>query len=171
MRRTTHRSHKTREAITGYSQSAVRRTTSRASWTCSPSSTIFLTRARHCEESPFGAASATKLRLPKPGDRCLASFRKARRLCLHSQRLRNQSPLESPRTCFEGPFGELLRATGPIVRANPFRFSTKYQDDETDLLCYGYRYYNPSTGRWLSKDPLEEMGGLNLYCMTKNNAV
>jgi RHS repeat-associated protein len=32
-------------------------------------------------------------------------------------------------------------------KANPFRFSTKYQDDETDLLYYGRRYYNASTGR------------------------
>jgi RHS repeat-associated protein len=28
-----------------------------------------------------------------------------------------------------------------MARANSFRFSTKYQDDETDLLYYGYRYY------------------------------
>jgi RHS repeat-associated protein len=62
-----------------------------------------------------------------------------------------------------GPFGELLRATGPIAKANPFRFSTKYQDDETDLLYYSYRYYNASTGRWLSRDPFAENGGLNLY--------
>jgi len=41
-----------------------------------------------------------------------------------------------------------------LARANPFRFSTKYQDDETDLLYYGYRYYNPSTGRWINSDPL-----------------
>jgi hypothetical protein len=26
-----------------------------------------------------------------------------------------------------GPFGEVLRATGPMAKANPFRFSTKYQ--------------------------------------------
>ena len=32
-----------------------------------------------------------------------------------------------------GPFGEVLRATGPMAKANPFRFSAKYQDDETDL--------------------------------------
>jgi RHS repeat-associated protein len=59
-------------------------------------------------------------------------------------------------TCFEGPFGELLRAIGPIAKANPFRFSTKYQDDETDLLYYAYRYYSASTGRWLSRDPIDE---------------
>jgi RHS repeat-associated protein len=50
-----------------------------------------------------------------------------------------------------GPFGELLRATGPMAKANPFRFSTKYQDDETDLVYYGRRYLNTSTGRWLSR--------------------
>ena len=55
-----------------------------------------------------------------------------------------------------GPFGEAIRATGPLANANPFRFSTKYQDDETDLLYYGYRYYSASTGRWLSRDPLTE---------------
>ena len=57
-----------------------------------------------------------------------------------------------------GPFGEVLRATGPMAKNNPFRFSTKYDDDETGLLYYGYRYYNASTGRWLSRDPVEEPG-------------
>ena len=62
-----------------------------------------------------------------------------------------------------GPFGELLRATGPMAFVNPFRFSTKYQDDETAMLYYGYRYYDPPTGRWFSKDPIGEGGGVNLY--------
>jgi RHS repeat-associated protein len=57
-----------------------------------------------------------------------------------------------------GPFGELLRATGPMARVSPFLFSTKYYDWETGLYYYGYRYYDPSTGRWLSKDPLTEPG-------------
>jgi RHS repeat-associated protein len=57
-----------------------------------------------------------------------------------------------------GPFGEVIRASGPMAKLNPFRFSTKYQDDETDLLYYGCRYYNASNGRWLIRDPLEEQG-------------
>jgi RHS repeat-associated protein len=57
-----------------------------------------------------------------------------------------------------GPFGELIRATGPMAKVNPFRFSTKFQDDETDLVYYGYRYYNASTGRWINRDPLHELG-------------
>ena len=68
-----------------------------------------------------------------------------------------------------GPFGEVLRATGPMAKANPFRFSTKYQDDETDLLYYGYRYYNSGTGRWLSRDPAEEWGSFMLYSFVAND--
>jgi|GEM_PF-4681991 len=63
-----------------------------------------------------------------------------------------------------GPFGEVIRATGPMAKANPFRFSTKYQDDESDLVYYGYRFYNASTGRWVNRDPLEEYAGFNIYC-------
>jgi RHS repeat-associated protein len=67
-------------------------------------------------------------------------------------------------------FGEVIRATGPLAKTNPFRSSTKYQDDETDLLYYGYRYYNPSTGRWLSRDPAgEDSGDINLYSFVSND--
>lgn len=60
-------------------------------------------------------------------------------------------------------FGEPIRATGVLAKNNPFRFSTKYDDDESDLLYYGYRYYKSSTGTWPNKDPMQEQGGLNLY--------
>ncbi len=70
-----------------------------------------------------------------------------------------------------GPFGELLRATGPLSKANPFRFSTKYRDDETDLLYYGYRYCNASVDRWLSRDPKAERGGRNLYGFVRNDPI
>ncbi len=35
-----------------------------------------------------------------------------------------------------GPFGELVRTTGPMAKVNPLRFSTKYQDDESALIYY-----------------------------------
>ena len=57
-----------------------------------------------------------------------------------------------------GPFGELIRKSGVMANASPFRFSTKYQDDESDQLYYGYRSYNSSAGRWLNRDPLGEPG-------------
>jgi len=68
-----------------------------------------------------------------------------------------------------GPFGEVIRATGPLARVNPIRFSTKYQDDESDLLYYGYRYYKPSTGTWPNRDPLEELG-FKLVCLNRNSS-
>lgn len=36
---------------------------------------------------------------------------------------------------------------------------------------YGQRYYNPGTGRWLSRDPANEDGGINLYAFVENNPV
>lgn len=68
-----------------------------------------------------------------------------------------------------GPFGEVVRQSGLMAKANPFRFSTKYQDDENDNLYYGYRSYNPTSGRWLSRDPIEERGGVNFYGFLRNS--
>ena len=49
--------------------------------------------------------------------------------------------------------------------------STKYTDDETDLVYYGYRYYSPEMGRWISRDPIGEDGGANLLSFALNAAV
>ena len=67
-----------------------------------------------------------------------------------------------------GPFGEVIRASGPLAKANLVRFSTKCQDDESGFCYHGYRYYDPNTGRWLGRDPSEEDGGCNLYTMCAN---
>jgi RHS repeat-associated protein len=70
-----------------------------------------------------------------------------------------------------GPFGEPLRQSGEYAILNPYRFSTKYTDDETGLLDYGYRYYDPVTGRWPSRDPIGEEGGINLYGFVGNDSI
>ncbi|MEM9246230.1 MAG: RHS repeat-associated core domain-containing protein, partial [Cyanobacteria bacterium P01_F01_bin.153] len=70
-----------------------------------------------------------------------------------------------------GPFGEVLRASGPAAKLNPFRFSTKYTDDETGLVYYGYRYYSPELGRFISRDPIGEAGGINLYALAGNDPI
>lgn len=71
------------------------------------------------------------------------------------------------------PFGELLRdeKVATDAPANPFRWSTKYTDDETDLVYYGMRYYAPSQGRFFGRDPSGENGGLNLYGLCGNDPV
>jgi RHS repeat-associated protein len=69
------------------------------------------------------------------------------------------------------PFGRTLVDTDTNNRF-PLRFSTKYRDVETGLYYYGYRYFDPLTGRWPSRDPIEERrGGPNLYGMCENNPI
>lgn len=66
-------------------------------------------------------------------------------------------------------FGNTLQETGASLLASSFRYSSKYTDQETGLIYYGYRYYNPQTGRWTSKDPVGEEGGTNLYGFVNND--
>jgi RHS repeat-associated protein len=66
------------------------------------------------------------------------------------------------------PFGRLQAGAGVY---QPFLFSTKPYDPQTGLSYYGFRYYSPDMGRWLTRDPLGEGGGLNLYAFVSNNPV
>ncbi len=68
-------------------------------------------------------------------------------------------------------FGKTLTATGPAAQTNRYQFSTKPVEEENGLVYYGYRWYDPLTGRWPSRDPIEERGGVNLYGMVGNGAV
>jgi RHS repeat-associated protein len=68
-------------------------------------------------------------------------------------------------------FGNILKATGALAFVNPFVFSTKFCDWETGFYYYGYRYYDPSSGRWFSRDPNGETGTVTLYAMLGNNPI
>jgi RHS repeat-associated protein len=61
------------------------------------------------------------------------------------------------------PFGNMLAMSGPLMSFNKYRFSSKEWNDNSGLYYYGYRFYDPSLQRWLNRDPLGELGGLNLY--------
>lgn len=50
-----------------------------------------------------------------------------------------------------------------------FGFATQYTDRESGLIYYGARYYNPKHGRFISRDPIEEAGGLNLNAFVQNS--
>jgi RHS repeat-associated protein len=69
------------------------------------------------------------------------------------------------------PFGKTTVATGPEANDFAHRFSTKPLDLTTGLYYYGYRFYDPVTGRWPSRDPIQERGGLNLYGFVRNDAL
>lgn len=60
-------------------------------------------------------------------------------------------------------FGNMLEQRGSMADVFHMKFSTKYYDRETGLYYFGRRFYCPQIGRWMSRDPAGEDGGLNLY--------
>jgi RHS repeat-associated protein len=68
-----------------------------------------------------------------------------------------------------GPFGGTITQSGSLADDNPFRFSSKYLDEDVELYYYGLRYYSPELGRWVNRDPIGENGGVNLYLFCFNN--
>ena len=68
------------------------------------------------------------------------------------------------------PFSKLKPSVTAVNEVN-FRFSTEYLNQETELVYYGYRYYDPNIGRWLSRDPIAESGGNNLYGFVGNDGI
>ena len=68
-------------------------------------------------------------------------------------------------------FGNTIQKGGVKADELKMRFSTKYSDDESGLYYFGRRFYSPRLARWLTRDPIEEDGGLNLYAFCGNNSV
>ncbi|MCA9456858.1 MAG: RHS repeat-associated core domain-containing protein [Nitrospira sp.] len=50
-----------------------------------------------------------------------------------------------------------------------FGFHGQFLDTETGYYNYGYRFYSPEMGRWLSRDPIGEKGGFNLLEFSANS--
>ena len=69
------------------------------------------------------------------------------------------------------PFGNLLGMSGAGAAGNRYRFSSKEVHPQTGMYYYGFRFYEPNLQRWTSRDPIEEMGGLNLYGFVGNDPV
>ncbi|MDD2599723.1 MAG: RHS repeat-associated core domain-containing protein [Kiritimatiellae bacterium] len=68
-------------------------------------------------------------------------------------------------------FGETLVSTGAKKDDFTHWWSTKPFDPVTGFSEYEYRKYLPPIGRWLNRDPIGEIGGLNLYGMTRNRNI
>jgi RHS repeat-associated protein len=67
-------------------------------------------------------------------------------------------------------FGRIHSQTGTLHQ--PFTFTGREYDSEIGLYYYRSRYYNPRTGRFLTKDPIGFAGGdVNLYRYTRNNPI
>ncbi|HIE5948340.1 TPA: RHS repeat domain-containing protein, partial [Burkholderia cepacia] len=60
---------------------------------------------------------------------------------------------------------------GRVELRNPIRFQGQYHDQETGLHYNRHRYYDPNSGRFISKDPIGIEGGINVYAYVKNPIV
>ena len=65
------------------------------------------------------------------------------------------------------PFGNIIEGT----LVGDYGFSTKPLINDLDWYYYGFRYYDPLSGRWPSRDPIGESGGINLYGMVDNDPI
>ena len=60
------------------------------------------------------------------------------------------------------------------VTGDPYGYKGQfgyYTDHETGMILCTHRYYDPLTGRWLTKDPIGHEGGVNLYGYCGNDSV
>ena len=63
-----------------------------------------------------------------------------------------------------------MNRSSPLGRSRP-RNRSKIRHFRPRVAYYGYRYYDPQTSRWPSRDPIEEEGGINLYGFVGNDGV
>ena len=65
------------------------------------------------------------------------------------------------------PYGALLSTSGAYD--SRFKFSSKERDASADIYYFGFRFYDPNLQRWLNRDPMGELGGINLYAFCDGN--
>ncbi|MEO6211815.1 MAG: RHS repeat-associated core domain-containing protein [Gemmatimonadaceae bacterium] len=67
------------------------------------------------------------------------------------------------------PFGASEAAKDSIV--NPFKYTGREYDPETQLYFYRARYYDPSLARFVSEDSIGQNGGANQYSYANDNPI
>jgi len=70
-----------------------------------------------------------------------------------------------------GPFGRMTAQWGPMADANVMQFSSMPKHARSGLSLYPFRAYEPNLQRWITRDPIGELGGLNLYRSVRNSPV
>jgi RHS repeat-associated protein len=61
------------------------------------------------------------------------------------------------------PLGNLLASSGGMADINLYRFNSKEAHENSGLVYYGQRFYEPRLQRWLNHEPKGEDGGINLF--------
>jgi RHS repeat-associated protein len=67
------------------------------------------------------------------------------------------------------PYGRITKVSGDLEA--DFGFTGFYRHQATGLNLTLYRVYDADLGRWLSRDPIGEEGGINLYGYVYNNPI
>ena len=67
------------------------------------------------------------------------------------------------------PYGRLTKTAGDMDA--DFVYTGHYYHQPSGLYLAPYRAYSADLARWISRDPLEERGGINLYGYIANNPV
>jgi RHS repeat-associated protein len=67
------------------------------------------------------------------------------------------------------PWGRPTQLQGD--RQAPFQYAGYFWHAASDLDLARYRAYDPNLGRWISRDPIQERAGLNLYGFVRNNPI
>jgi RHS repeat-associated protein len=78
----------------------------------------------------------------------------------------NGNPLD---TYTYDSYGNLTDSTGNFP--NPFQFTGREFDQETEDYYYRARYYDPTIGRFSSEDPIHFKGGPDFYEYARNNPI
>jgi len=60
-----------------------------------------------------------------------------------------------------GPFGRLTNVQGDLD--SDFTYAGYYNHSPSGLYATLNRFYDPDLGRWINRDPLRELAGINLY--------
>ena len=67
--------------------------------------------------------------------------------------------------------GVICPHSSRVQRARPRPKTQQSRGLRPRVAYYGYRYYDPQTGKWPSRDPIEEEGGINLYGFVGNDGI
>jgi len=107
-----------------------------------------------------------------------------RRAAQNTQSTRRQTVSQTPHLPLRYTTAACRRTEHPRLPSTTYRSQpdeTQWQqsldsgydgsDGHAEVFYYGFRYYDPVTGRWPSRDPIAERGGLNLYAMVRNNVL
>jgi RHS repeat-associated protein len=68
-----------------------------------------------------------------------------------------------------GPFGRVTAQWGPLAAVNAMQSSSMPKHSQSGIVGYPFRFYDPTLQRFLSRDPIGEAGGINLYGFVGNN--